>query len=156
MAFLKWLASCFNRPKRTSAVSQAKPCSADEERRVARKTCAVCGQNVPEGVFECPKCGSGVFNHPKKTLHAEPSMAVPQGNTKAGSDKAKANLFCTNCGAEYYSDFVEAVEAAGVEKFTWRTSVKNPEDVFPRCDFCGGPLKPRNVHRWGIRFHRLG
>jgi DNA-directed RNA polymerase subunit RPC12/RpoP len=106
------------------------------------KQCAVCGEKVDEGLIQCPKCSSAVFTSSKKIATA-PSISSVSGSTRQLSETSKqANLTCPNCGAEYFHEFMTALETIGLDKVTFSTSA-DPKFAFGKCQFCGTGLKPR-------------
>lgn len=58
------------------------------------------------------------------------------------TDYKRANIICSNCGAEYYHEFMAALETINLDKVTFSTS-EDPQFAFGKCQFCGAGLKPK-------------
>lgn len=70
-----------------------------------------------------------------------PHLANQVANKGSSQEGKQSNLVCPNCGAEYYHEFADLVEEAGIEKFVFITS-EDRQFAFGKCQFCGAGLQP--------------
>lgn len=63
--------------------------------------------------------------------------------TEENISNKESNLVYPNCGAEYYHEFMSAIEQIGLDKVTFSTS-EDPKFAFGKCQFCGAGLQPKS------------
>jgi hypothetical protein len=93
---------------------------------------------------------SGKFDSPdKKSFYGYGTSYSSSSSTKTSYSrrekvktygKKRSNLYCPNCGAEYYHEFLDAVKSYGKGRITWHSSSGTS---YGTCKFCGNELKPK-------------